>query len=139
MKRIPVDPALSVQQIMHLYNVSRAVAYQARNRGYVVGKVGRPTTRTPAGFKLEPADVERVATLSARLVVGRRELNTDPDGYDRYQECVQAARIELWVSGADTLPLAFSAGRRACLRVVRTWNKAHRLNNNFEMFDESKE
>lgn len=134
-----IDLQLSIKQLMEKYGISQSTAYYWKAGRTPHNKRGRPTTRTPKGFGISLDDAKRIARLSAQYVVGRRSVDRDPDGYDRYQECYQACLIELWMSGAADLALAFYACRGACYVVTRTWNASHRLNANYESFDEEKE
>src|SRR3990172_8747092 len=106
-----IDLSLSVPDIMARYGVSRAVAYQARNRGWISStrKAGRPATRTVKGLRLEPARALQIANQTAQYLcssapsvlahgAGKDALKHTIVS-DLQDEVVQAALIELWVSG----------------------------------------
>lgn len=124
------------REIVEQYGVSRATAYRAKDRGYLLlqddgtprtagqGRAAKPVV--PKGFGISEQDAQRIAKLSAQYVVGRqriyhKELRKWVRDNDLYMEAYQCALIRLWTYGADSEALAFDIGRKAALNALKSW------------------
>ena len=126
-----IDLSLSVPDIMARYGVSRAVAYQARNRGWISStrKAGRPTTRTIQGLRLDPARALQIAQQTARHMCSSAPsvLTHGRIISDLQDEVAQAALIELWGSGISSEKLAYKAAKRAGYNAIRAWARKYHI------------
>ena len=131
MSREYIDLSLSVPDIMARYGVSRAVAYKARNRGWISSthKAGRPTTRTIKGLSLEPARALQIASRTAQYLCSSAPsvLTHGRIISDLQDEVTQAALIELWVNGVSSEPLAYTAAKRAGYNAIRAWARKYHI------------
>lgn len=131
--KVYLDPSLTAKDVMRLYGLSQPSAYRAVKKGYfhkgISSRGGRVHTRTIQGFKLDNATVELVARHTANYLAGssRKILAHGKALSDLQDEIAQAARIELWVSGADTEALAYVAAKRAGLNAIRKWFIKHSM------------
>ena len=131
MSKIYLDPALTAKDVMRLYGLSQPSAYRAVKRGYYHKGLatGRPATRTIQGFGLDNTTVELIARHTANYLAGStvKILAHGKAISDLQEEIAQAARIELWVSGANTETLAYVAAKRAGLNAIRKWYVKHAI------------